>query len=151
MIQIQFTGGKNSLKRSEWLKHGSRIQDPGQAHSVERGWWLVLAHGEGRLCIFISLLCRSCSTRNSIEKSASSKSEGESLHLSPAEWIFLELWAFFFSSHSLTSVLKDFFLCGLLSMEVAVVGSQGFQQRVVKYTEEKVHIESCSFNAYFSE
>lgn len=35
-------------------------------------------------------------------------------------------------------------------MEVAVVGSQGFQQRVVKYTE-KVLIGSCSFSGQFSE
>lgn len=60
---------------------------------------------------------------------------------SPAGWIFLEFGAFFFLQPYSDICTERLFLCGL-SVEVAVVRSQGFQQRVVKYTE-KVHIESC--------
>lgn len=48
----------------------------------ERGWQLVLARGEGSLCIFVSLLCRRCSNRHMLLESQShQKKEVESLHL----------------------------------------------------------------------
>lgn len=52
-----------------------------QACSVGRGWQLLLTQGEGYLCIFVSLSCRSRSDRHAIGKSVSSKEEVEILHL----------------------------------------------------------------------
>lgn len=97
--QIQFAeGGKKDLKGL------------GSVAAMERDWQLILAHGKGSLCIFISLLYRSCSNTSAIGKSVSSKRRWRvsPAHGRPVGWVFLELWGF--SNHMLTSALKDSFM-----------------------------------------